>query len=231
MDISIVIPVYRSAQSLKPLVDEVELYFRVSQPDKRYELILVDDQSGDDTAEVLKELEGRERVRVFFPQEKLGQQKALYFGLLQARGELAVTMDDDLQHDIVALDAMLHEIRKGADLVYGIYRNHGAGLVRGLGSRLVSRFFRRRFPVVGQGSVSSFRCIRRSVYARLVTPLPGGFVYLSAELLPFASRVANVPVERRRRRYGKSGYSLWSGIHLAWKLYRHYGNRSAKGGR
>ena len=223
MDFSIVIPVYNSIESLPILIDEVQVYF--SETAYRYEVIFVNDASRPETLCALEQLKAANpllNIKLIHLPQNVGQQKALTIGLMKAEGTYALTMDDDLQHDIRALERMFDSASQGADLVFGIYKEYGEKKTREFGSKVIGFFFKTRFKKLGGLHVSSLRLIHHSVYERLTQPLKP-FVYLSAELLPYSNKIVNVNVLRRQRQYGKSGYTLLKCIRIGLKLTLHYG--------
>ena len=223
MDFSIIIPVYNSIESLPILLDEVRSYFM--DRSYQYEIIFVNDASRQETLcalERLKNANSQMKIKLIHLPQNIGQQKALALGLIEAVGTYALTMDDDLQHDIRALDSMLECTKHGADLVFGVYKEYGEKKTRELGSKLIGLFFKIRYKKLNGHHVSSLRLIHRSVYQSLNVPLKP-FVYLSAELLPYSKKVGNVNVLRRQRLYGKSGYTLIKCIRIGIKLALNYG--------
>lgn len=226
MDYSVVIPVYNSSGSLLPLLDEVEGFFRTRG--LSYEVILVDDCSRDDSWEIITERsKASAHVKGIRLDRNRGQQYALSRGLRLCSGRYAVTMDDDRQHDIEAVDRMMACAKEGHDLVFGIYGDYGTRGIRHLGSRLIGAFFRRNFRNLEGNRVSSFRLIHKSVY-RNIGKEEKPFLYLSAELLPFARKVGNVTVERRERTYGRSGYTLKKCLAIGLRLQIYYGTGPLK---
>ncbi len=221
MKISVVIPVYNSVESLPILFDEIQNYFRNRKMD--FEVIFVNDASQNLTLKMLNALERQnENVKSIHLTENVGQQKALYRGLRHATGDYAVTIDDDLQHDIGALDALLESANAGADLVFGIYEAYGEKKSRELGSQIIGLFFKLKYRKLCGQRVSSLRLIHKSIYEQLPSEMKP-FIYLSAELLPFSRKIENVNVTRRARLYGKSGYTLGKCIKIGMKLTWYYG--------
>ena len=221
MTISVIVPVYNSVASLPILLDEIRTYF-ISRK-MHYEVIFVNDASRTSTFDMLNALERQnENVKVIHLTENIGQQKALYKGLLMAKGDYAVTMDDDLQHDIGALDSLLESADAGADLVFGIYEAYGEKKSRELGSQIIGLFFKLKYRKLCGQRVSSLRLIHKSIYEQLPSEMKP-FIYLSAELLPFSHKIENVNVTRRARLYGKSGYTLGKCIKIGVKLTWYYG--------
>jgi len=223
MDFSIVIPVYNSIESLSILMDEIYTYF-LDTP-YEYEVIFVDDASQSETLRALEGLKNTHTnvaIKQIYLRQNVGQQKALALGLMHAVGTYALTIDDDLQHDIRVLGKMLDCTKQGSDLVFGIYKDYGEKKTRELGSKVIGFFFKVRFKKLYGQHVSSLRLIHHSVYEKLTEPLKP-FIYLSAELLPYSKKVGNVNVQRRQRIYGKSGYTLLKCIGIGIKLTLNYG--------
>jgi len=223
MDFSIIIPVYNSIESLPILMDEINAYFRGSS--YGYEVIFVNDASRDETKRVLDRIKHaacEANVKVIHLSENVGQQKALAYGLLEAVGTYALTMDDDLQHDIRSLEHMMVCALQGSDLTFGIYKEYGEKRSREIGSKVIGLFFKLRYRKLGDKQVSSLKLIHHSVYKKLTLPLKS-FVYLSAELVPYSKNIGNVHVKRRQRLYGKSGYTLLKCIQIGLKLTLYYG--------
>lgn len=220
MKYSIVIPVYNSENSINQLFHGICRYFEERKED--YEIIFVDDCSKDTSRKILEKLLFYPFVICIFLDENIGQQKALSLGLQWASGEYAVTIDDDLQHDIQDLDQFVVFIDQRMELIFGIYEEYKGNIIRKMGSKLVGGFFRQNYPQMKEKRVSSYRVIHRNVYTKLPKKMKK-FVYLSAELLNCAENVENVIVKRRNRIYGKSGYHLFSLMKIAWNLRYYYG--------
>jgi undecaprenyl-phosphate 4-deoxy-4-formamido-L-arabinose transferase len=221
--ISIVIPVYNSANSLEALNKEINTYFR--DKDFYIEKIFVDDASKDQSFEILKALQrtaGRnEHIKILKLKHNVGQQNALFCGIGYGTGDYFVTMDDDLQHDIAYVEDMIQRLKSGADLVYGIH-DMGPMNTRSLGSKLTGYFFRHAFPVLAGKRVSSFRAFKGQ-HALAIRNCDYRFIYLSALLLKEVERVDNIQIIKRDRPYGQSGYTLKKLVRLFLRLNYYYG--------
>ena len=112
--LSVVIPVYNEEATLLELVKRVESV----EIDK--EIVLVDDGSTDGTPAVLDDLEGTPGVRVFRQERNQGKGAALRRGFREARGELVIIQDADLEYDPAEYPKLVQPILDGrADVVYG----------------------------------------------------------------------------------------------------------------
>lgn len=226
MDYSVIIPVYNSSGSLLELLEEVDAFFKTIG--KSHEVIFVDDCSEDGSWAIIDELNrSRADVKAIRFNRNKGQQYALLKGLAMAEGTYAVTMDDDLQHDISDLLKMIPLAEAGSDLVFGIYEDYGSRGIRSFGSKFVGYILRSRFQNLGKMRVSSFRLVHNTVFTMALKE-ERAFTYLSAELLTHCKKVSNASVARRSRIYGKSGYSLRKCFSISLKILFYYG-RYTKG--
>jgi len=112
--LSVVIPVYNEEDTLLELVKRVESV----EIDK--EILLVDDGSTDGTPALLDDLDGTPGVRVFRQGRNQGKGAALQRGFREARGELVIIQDADLEYDPAEYPKLVEPILDGrADVVYG----------------------------------------------------------------------------------------------------------------
>ncbi|MFZ7131694.1 MAG: glycosyltransferase family 2 protein [Eubacteriales bacterium] len=223
LDISVVIPVFNSCHSIEEVV--LRLIHTLEGEQKTFEIILVDDLSGDDSLIVLNELKEMDRRITVLPlDQNYGQQKALVYGMQLAKGEYIITMDDDLEHQPEDIVLLIREIIKGFDVVYGIHQNKNYAYYRKWGSKLVDIFFTRCFHKPKHIKVSSFRIIRRSIVDKILqdkTP----FVYITAIILRTTENIGNIYVRIGLRRYGKSNYNFFKLIKLFIRLFLFYGKQ------
>ena len=112
-DLSIVIPVFNSAASLKTLIEKIESSLNLTN--YSFEVIFVDDCSEDDSPLILNSIfKKHHNITVIELRKNFGQDNAIMAGLEYSSGAKIVIMDDDLQHnpsDIIALDKNLtHDV-------------------------------------------------------------------------------------------------------------------------
>ena len=203
--ISVVVPVYRSAGTLTELVQRVADSVGV----KNLELILVDDSSGDGSWPTVLELSQKYAwVRGIRLGRNSGQHAALLAGVRAASNLLTVTIDDDLQHPPEEIPKLVETLqRTGADVVYGVPSDAAhAGWRKGSGW-LVRKSMKTVLGVKEVVDMSSFRIFRTDLrHAFDVRVGPG--VSLDALLAWGASDFQTVTVEHNPRREGQSHYSL-----------------------
>jgi undecaprenyl-phosphate 4-deoxy-4-formamido-L-arabinose transferase len=218
--VSVVIPVYRSAETLQRVVERLSRV--LDDIDGIYEIVFVDDGSSDSSWELLQALQ-RQRPEVITAVQLMrnfGQHNALMCGFRHARGQYIITMDDDLQNPPEEIPNLLSVIRNGAhDLVYGVPEKKQHAVGRNVGSRMVNTFFRTVFRT--NATVTSFRVIRRELLDAILA-YNLNFTYIDGLLAWNTQRVGEVTVEHCPRKSGRSGYSITKLLTLALNLFTNF---------
>lgn len=204
--ISIVVPCYNSQQSLPLLLQRIQM--AMENAGRRFELILVDDSSPDETWNVIQELAaGHANVRGMKMIRNFGQHNALLCGIREAQYPVTVTMDDDLQNPPEEIISLVQELERGFDVVYGNPTKRSHGLFRNLASDLTKFTLRSVMGTRTAQNVSPFRAFR--------TPLRQAFAdyrgpYVSVDVLLAwgARRYSSVKVSSAQRQFGASNYTL-----------------------
>ncbi|SNS20810.1 undecaprenyl-phosphate 4-deoxy-4-formamido-L-arabinose transferase [Streptosporangium subroseum] len=206
MSVSVVIPCYRSATTLPALVNRLVSVLRDASI--QHEVILAVDGSPDDTWNVAAELTRLfEGVRAIRLSRNYGQHNALVVGIREARFEVIVTMDDDLQHppeEIPLLLAALEGDRH--DLVYGIPHEEEHGFLRSLASRSVKAGMSATLGVRHARSISSFRAFHTRLRDGF-QEMSGPHVSVDVALSWTTTQVGAVRVHMDERRHGQSNYT------------------------
>ncbi|MBI5933504.1 MAG: glycosyltransferase family 2 protein [Chloroflexi bacterium] len=114
MKLSVIIPVYNEVGNIE------EILKRVKTTKKASEIIVVDDGSQDGTRDILKTLDGKDKVRVILHEKNQGKGAAVRTGMDAAAGEIMLIQDADLEYDPRDYDKLLQPLEEGiADVVYG----------------------------------------------------------------------------------------------------------------
>jgi len=205
-DMSIVIPVYNSAEALPELVQRLAGVLPALTP--RFEVLLVNDGSRDQSWQVILALLAEHAwLRGINLMRNYGQHNALLAGIRAANGELIVTMDDDLQHPPEELPRLIERLNQGYDVVYGTPQQQQHGLLRDLASELTKLALQGSMGAETARKVSAFR-VFRSVVRNAFVQFQGSFVSIDVLLTWGTARFTAVSVEHAPRRYGSSNYTL-----------------------
>jgi undecaprenyl-phosphate 4-deoxy-4-formamido-L-arabinose transferase len=220
VDLSVVIPVYRSSATLRRLI--AELLQVLDGLGKSYEVVLVDDGSPDDSWRVVRELQATypDRVVAIQLMRNYGQHNALMCGFRHSRGQLIVTMDDDGQNPPGEIPRLVMAIESGdLDLVYGcpVARQHTPW--RNAGSALVFAFYRITFRT--RVTATPFRIIRRALLESIFT-YNLNFTFIDGLLAWNTQRIGEITVAHHPRADGRSGYSPRKLLTLALNLFTNF---------
>src|SRR6056297_161162 len=213
IDLSVVIPTYRSAAHIQPLL--LRLLPILGGIQAASEIIFVDDGSELESlsllrrsisaasqadalfAETAAEAETAQPpvLRAVLLQRNAGQQQATLCGICHAQGRTVVTMDDDLQHRPEHIPRLLEALRAGPALVYGVPAKGPARPLRRAGSRARDLIFRIAFGKRAAGvRPTSFRAFHRELIEGLCRD-PRGFLYLSAEFFRAGAEPVQLSVD------------------------------------
>lgn len=204
-ELSVVIPVYNGAATVGVMVEEL----LAELSDVLHEVVLVDDGSRDTSAAVCLELVSRHRPRVRFLElaGNFSEHNAVMAGLNSVSGRYVAIVDDDCQHTASGVRQLLDECRTGHDVVYSAYERRDDPLWRKAGSALHNAIATIFLGKPASLYLSSFKVMHeRLVRAVIVSHDPQP--YIDALVLRATRRIGSVAVEHRRRRAGRSGYTL-----------------------
>jgi glycosyltransferase involved in cell wall biosynthesis len=204
--LSVVVPVYNEERSVELLYDEVAS--ALDPLERAWEVVFVDDGSGDGSLAALTRLHARTpNVRVVRLRRNFGKAAALAAGFGQAGGDVIVTIDADGQDDPAEIPRLIAKLDEGFDLVSGWKTKRRDPLTRRIPSRV--------FNIV-TGRLSGLRlhdlnCGLKAYRADVVRGMPiygelHRFIPVLAHYRGY--RVAELPVNHRPREHGRSRYGM-----------------------
>jgi glycosyltransferase involved in cell wall biosynthesis len=200
--------VYRGAQTLPELCVRLDAVF--TSLEASYEIILVNDDSPDNSWEVMQKLRAQNsQVKIVRLLRNFGQHAAVMCGLRYSKGEFVITMDEDLQNLPEDVPKLIETIREDGecDAVFAIPARKKHALYRNIASRIFNLLANHIMKKDQTVKMSSFRILRRRLVnnlLRLKTAEPA----IGTMLFIITRRVKNVTVRHEKRQYGRSGYNL-----------------------
>ncbi len=204
--VSVVLLVYDEVDSVEPL--HRELMSVMERLGRSFEVVYIDDGSRDGSTERLGQLALRDgRVRVVSFRRNFGQTAAVQAGIDNARGDVLVFLDGDMQNDPHDIPHLLAKIDEGYDVVSGWRRDRRDDAARVVPSQIANWIIARVTGV----PLSDFGCTLKA-YRRDVIQDVKLYGEMHRFIPVFASmvgaRITELPVNHRPRTYGKSKYSL-----------------------
>jgi len=207
VDISVVVPVYNEEENLPILIPQLS---KVLDPlAKSYEMIFVDDGSTDASRRILKEMASADsKIRVLGLKENCGETAAGAAGLKEARGDIVITIDADLQNDPRDIPRMLKYLKE-YDMVTGWREKREDSWVKRVTSRIANRIRNRLSGETIQDSGCTFRAYRRECLQDLKL-YKGMHRFMPTLVRMEGYRVIEIPIAHHPRRFGVSKYTTWN---------------------
>jgi glycosyltransferase involved in cell wall biosynthesis len=205
--LSIVIPIHNEEHSILPLYDRLTLV--LEQVQRPYEILFVDDASSDKSFELLANLvETDSHLKVIRLRRNFGQTAALSAGFHEAKGDIVVAMDGDLQHAPEDIPALLAKMDEGFDIASG-WRQHRVdnAIMRKFPSRIANWLMAKASGVDLRDFGTTFKAYRAEVlkdvnlYGELHRFIPALASF-------YGARIAEVPIRNTVRTTGGSHYGI-----------------------
>ncbi|MCB9361261.1 MAG: glycosyltransferase family 2 protein [Flavobacteriales bacterium] len=218
-DISIVVPVFNSKNSLQELASRIE--HTIKQMDVNYEIIFVDDFSSDSSWEVLKDLQKKHsHTTIIRLSKNFGQHNATLCGIRESIGETIITLDDDLEHPPEFIPSLYANFKGELyDVLYAVAKKRKKNKLRALlgffwyqGSKSIGK---------GIGRASSFRLLKKEI-AVCLTQHQEPFIFIESIIYWYTKNISYEEIEFEKRKHGESNYSLLNLFELNHDVGMHY---------
>lgn len=211
--ISYIIPVYNEEQVI---VDFITALTKLLQElPYRYEIILVDDGSQDNTLLLVQQLRKQYNLRYIRFSRNFGKENALSAGLDQAQGDAVILIDADFQHPLALIPEFIAQWQAGYDMVYGVRKDRGdetwlKRVCAGSFYQLSSKITRIHIPA----NAGDFRLLDRKVVLAL-QKLPERNRFMKGLYSWVGFNQLAIPFEVQPRAKGKTRWNYYSLLDLA----------------
>jgi glycosyltransferase involved in cell wall biosynthesis len=203
--LSVLMPVYNEERTLRQVVEAVQ----AADIDK--EIILVDDGSHDESARIIENLADGKRVRAYHHEQNQGKGAAVRTAVAQARGQIVLIQDADLEYDPADYSALIRPILDGrTDVVFGsrAFTSHTAySFWFVMGNRLVTLATNVLFNCYISDMETGYKVMRRGIAESLNLQSRGFEIEpeITAKLVKAGHRIYEVPISyaARSREAGK----------------------------
>ena len=222
MTLSVCVPVYNGAVTVRPLVEKIRSELRHVD----LEIILVNDGSPKDNSEtVCAELaRSFDDVRFIGLRRNYGEHNAVMCGLAHSKGDYVAVIDDDLQNPPSEIVKMLDEAKKGHDVVYSRFAKKRHHRFRNWGSRFNNAMATWLLEKPRNLYLSSFKVMSRALVDEIIK-YTGPFPYLDGLILRATDSVVSVAVEHHDRSDGKSNYTPKKLVNLWLRMFINFSQK------
>jgi undecaprenyl-phosphate 4-deoxy-4-formamido-L-arabinose transferase len=220
MNCSVVIPVYRGEHTLELLVTRLATVLPACA--QEFEVLLVNDGSPDHSWDVIQALTGQYPwVRGIKLMRNYGQENATLCGIREARCDVIVTMDDDLQHDPSDLPRLLAKLNEGYDVVYGVPRIRSQVWWKSILSAIVKWAISSVMGVKMIRDISAYKAFRAEL-KQTFSSINSPDVQIDVLLSWGATRFASIEIEESPRTVGASNYNFTKLIKVSLLVLTNY---------
>jgi undecaprenyl-phosphate 4-deoxy-4-formamido-L-arabinose transferase len=203
--VSIVIPVYNSAEILPKLIQMIhDAMLGIS-----FELILVNDGSHDDSWSAIKKLSlVYFELRGICLTQNYGQDNAIMAGLNYSRGEYVVVMDDDLQHSPYDIPKLLAKCEEGYDVCYADYSHYKRqAFWKNIGSYINNIQAELLIGKPKNIYLSPFKIINRVIIDSMLF-YDNSYPYIDGLIFRITKSITQVSVDHHERIVSESNYNF-----------------------
>jgi glycosyltransferase involved in cell wall biosynthesis len=206
--VSVVVAVFRNAESLSQLYKEIISVASSRFPQLELEIVFVDDGSDDNSWNVISELRSKDRRHVSAHRltRNFGQLSAMISGFGLAQGDAVVSISADLQDPTVLIGDMVDRWLSGDDVVIANRLERNDGHFAALTSRVAYAYARRVVKGIPKGGFDYFLMSKRVLTQ--ILKFQGRFRFIQGDLLWLGFPTSFIPYSRAKRLHGKSGYSF-----------------------
>lgn len=210
--LSIIIPVYYNEDSLLKLYDD--LYSKVLSKLECYEIVMVDDGSGDDSWEVMKKLRSVDpNIKLVKLARNFGSHAAILAGLEHATGDCAVLKAADLQEPSEIILEMFHEWKKGFSVVLAVRKDREEGMMQKMFARIYYGLVRKMaLPNMPKTGFDIFLVDRKVI--GVLEAMEEKNSAITLQILWSGFKCSQIEYVRKKREIGKSKWTLRKKIKL-----------------
>ena len=211
--ISCVVPAYNEADNIAEFIKT--LHQQLAQLSDRFEIIVVDDCSSDQTAATVLAIADQYRVKLMSFSRNFGKEIALSAGLDHAAGDVVVMIDADFQHPVEVIPQFLAQWRTGYDMVYGAQKNRAyMSPLRRTSSESFYYLMSKLSKIKLQADAGDFRLMDRKVVDALKA-MPERNRFMKGLYAWVGFKTIGVPYDVHPRHAGTSRFNLRSLTSLA----------------
>lgn len=220
--VSVVIPTYNEEENARLITEAVVKEIHNNLPEYDYEIIIIDNNSQDQTRRIVRELcAENKRVKAIFNERNVGVDSSQYYGLLQSTGDCTILFCADFQDPLEMIHKMVREWEKGYKVITAIKTKSK--------ENPITRFFRTSYYKIIKAisdteiieHFTGFGCYDKSfldILRKLDDPIP----FLRGVVAEFAGSRLAMPYEQQERRAGKSHIRFFTLYDIAMRSFTSY---------
>lgn len=220
--ISIVIPTFNEEENIIPVTHAVCDEIAINLPDYDYEIIIIDNNSQDNTRPLIRQLcRNNHKIKAIFNENNFGPDNSPYYGLLQAQGDCAILFCADFQDPVEMIHKLVHKWEEGYAVVMAVKTESQENKI----IRFLRTAYYRLIKKISNTEIiehfTGFGCYDQkflNVLKRIDDPVP----FLRGVVAEFAGNRCSIPYEQQKRRAGVSHIRFFTLYDMAMRSFTSY---------
>ncbi len=220
--ISIVIPTYNEEENIRPITEAVVEELDINLSEYNYEIIIIDNNSDDQTRPIIRELcKENKKVRAIFNEKNFGPDSSPYYGLLQASGDCAILFCADFQDPLEMIHKLVHEWEKGYTVVTAIKTESQENKLIRFFRTIYYKLIRKISNTEIIEHFTGFGCYDQA-FLGILRNLDDSVPFLRGVVAEFAGNRSSITYEQQKRRAGKSHIRFFTLYDMAMRSFTSY---------
>lgn len=220
--VSIVIPTFNEEENIRPVTEAVVEEIKTNLPEYNYEVIIIDNNSQDNTRLIIRELcKENNKVRAIFNEKNFGPDSSPYYGLLQASGDCAILFCADFQDPLEMIHKLVREWEKGYTVVTAIKTESQENKIVRFFRTIYYKLIRRISNTEIIEHFTGFGCYDQK-FLKIIRNLDDPLPFLRGVVAEFAGNRSSITYEQQKRRAGKSHIRFFTLYDMAMRSFTSY---------
>ncbi len=220
--VSIVIPSYNEEENIRPITETVRNELVTNLPEYDFEIIIIDNNSQDNTRPIIRSLCAEDRrVKAIFNEKNFGPDNSPYYGLLQASGDCAIIITADFQDPVEMIPKLVREWEKGYTVVTAIKMQSKENKIIRFLRTIYYRLIRRISNTEIIEHFTGFGCYDKK-FLDILRDLDDPVPFLRGVVAEFAGNRSSLNYVQQKRRAGKSHIRFFTLYDIAMRSFTSY---------
>lgn len=220
--VSIVIPTFNEEENIEPITEAVIKEIRDNLPEYSYEILIIDNNSQDQTRSIIRKLCRENRnIKAIFNEKNFGPDNSPYYGLLQSQGDCSVLFCADFQDPPEMIHKMVREWEKGYQVIAAVKTESKENKIVRFFRTIYYKLIRRVANTEIIEHFTGFGCYDKS-FLDILRSLDDSVPFLRGVVAEFAGNRLEMPYEQQKRRAGKSHIKFFTLYDMAMRSFTSY---------
>ena len=220
--ISIVIPTFNEEENVRPITEAVRNEIKTNLPDYDFEIIIIDNNSQDNTRAIIRSLCAEDdHVKAILNENNFGPDNSPYYGLLQTTGDCAILITADFQEPVEMITKLVHEWGKGFTVVTAIKTTSKENKIVRFFRTIYYKLIKRISTTEIIEHFTGFGCYDKK-FLNILRDLEDPVPFLRGVVAEFAGNRTSISYEQQKRRAGKSHIRFFTLYDIAMRSFTSY---------